>query len=87
MAAWQLPELRRGPDNDAEPAAADIPAIDADVNTGQLLAAQPPQVLAMHDPSHGNQVRSRSREPPRRNQELGRGQDAHHDSMGTCGAR
>jgi len=26
----------------------------------------------MHDPSHGNQVRSCSREPPRRNQYLGR---------------
>jgi hypothetical protein len=26
------------------------------------------------------------REPPRGNQDLGLGQDAHHDSMGTCGA-
>ena len=41
----------------------------------------------MHDPSHGSQVRSCSREPPRGDQYLGRGQDAHHDSMGTCGAR
>jgi hypothetical protein len=32
-------------------------------------------------------VRSCSREPPRGNQYLGWGQDAHHDSMGTCGAR
>ena len=87
LAAWQLPEPRRGPDDDAEPAAADIPAIDADVDSGELIAAQLPQVLVMHDPSHGSQVRSCSREPPRGNQYLGRGQDAHHDSMGTCGAR
>jgi hypothetical protein len=31
-------------------------------------------------------VRSCSREPPRSNQDLGRGQDAHHDSMSTYGA-
>jgi hypothetical protein len=31
-------------------------------------------------------VRSCSREPPRGDQYLVRGQDAHHDSMGTCGA-
>jgi hypothetical protein len=55
--------------------------------TGELIAAQLPQVLGMHDPSHGNQVRSCSREPPRGNQDLGWGQDAHHDSMGTRGAR
>ena len=71
----------------AEPAAADVPAIDADVDAGQLIAAQLPQVLVMHDPGHGSQVRSYSREPPRRDQDLGRGQDAHHDSMGTCGAQ
>ena len=41
-AAWQLPEPRRGPDDDAEPAAADIPAVDADVDAGELLAAQLP---------------------------------------------
>ena len=87
LAASQLPEPRRGPDDDAEPAAADIPAIDADVDSGELIAAQLPQILAMHDPSHGSQVRPCSREPPRGNQDLGRGQDAHHDSMGTCGAR
>ena len=81
------PSPRRGPDDDAEPAAADIPAIDADVDSGELIAAQLPQVLVMHDPSHGSQVRSCSREPPRGDQYLGRGQDAHHDSMGTCGAR
>ena len=37
--------------------------------------------------SDGSQVRPCSREPPRGNQYLGRGQDAHHDNMGTCGAR
>ena len=31
----------------------------------ELLAAQLPQVLVMHDPSHGSQVRSCSGEPPR----------------------
>ena len=34
------------------------PAIDADVDAGQLIAAQLPQVLVMHDPGHGSQVRS-----------------------------
>ncbi len=87
LAAWQLPEPRRGPDDYAEPAAADIPSVDPDVDSGELIAAQPPQVLLMDDPSHGSQVRSYSREPPRGNQDLSRGQDAHHDSMGTCGAR
>jgi hypothetical protein len=75
------------PDDHAEPSAADIPAIDADVDAGELIAAQLRQVLAMHDPSNGSQVRSCSRQPPRGNQYLGRGQDAHHDNMGTCGAR
>ena len=78
---------RRGPDDYAEPAAADIPAVDADVDSGELIAAQLPQVLVMHDPSHGSQMGSCSHEPPRGNQYLGRGQDAHHDSMGTCRAR
>jgi hypothetical protein len=32
-------------------------------------------------------VRSYSGEPPRGNQYVRRGQDVHHDSMGTCGAR
>lgn len=86
-ATWQLPKPWRGPDDDAEPAAADIPAVDADVDSGQLIAAQLPQVVGMHDASYGNQVRSRSREPPRGDQYLGPGEDAHHDSMGTCGAR
>ncbi len=87
LAAWQLPEPRRGADDDAEPAAADIPAIDADIDSPELIAAQLPQVLVMHDASDGSQVRSCFREPPRGNQYLGRSQDAHHDSMGTCGAR
>ncbi|MGH3265993.1 MAG: hypothetical protein ACRDNS_28830, partial [Trebonia sp.] len=32
---------------------------------GELIAAQPPRVLVMHDPGHGSQVQSCSREPPR----------------------
>ena len=39
LAASQLPEPRRGPDDHAEPAAADIPAVDADVDAGELIAA------------------------------------------------
>ena len=35
----QLPEPRRGPDDHAEPAAADIPAGDADVDSGELITA------------------------------------------------
>ena len=35
--------------------------------------AQLPQALLVHDPSYDSQVRSRSREPPRGNQYLGRG--------------
>ena len=87
LAAPLLPGPRRGPDDHAEPAAADVPAVDADVDSGELIAAQLPQVLRMHDASHGSQVRSCPGEPPRRDQDLGRGQDAHHDSMGTGGAR
>jgi hypothetical protein len=87
LAASQLPGPRRGPDDQAEPAAADIPAVDADVDSGEFIAAQLPQVLVMHDASHGSQVRSCSREPSRGAQYLSRGEDAHHDSMGTCGAR
>ena len=41
----------------------------------------------MHDASDGSQVRSYSREPPRGDQYLSRGEDAHDDSMGTYGAR
>jgi hypothetical protein len=87
LTGWQLPGSRRGSDNDAEPAAADIPAIDADVHSGELIAAQPPQVLVVHDASDRNQVGPCSREPLRGNQDLGPGQDAHHNSMGTRGAR
>jgi hypothetical protein len=87
LAASQFPGPRRGSDDHTEPAAADIPAIDADVDSGEFFAAQLPQVLVMRDASHGCHVRSCSREPPRGNQDLGRGQDAHHDSMGTNGAR
>ncbi len=36
----------------------------------------------MHDASDGSQVGSCSLEPPRGNQDLSRGQDAHHNSMG-----
>jgi hypothetical protein len=38
----------------------------------------------MHDPRHGSHVRSCSREQARGNEYLGRGQDAHHHSMGTA---
>jgi hypothetical protein len=87
LAASQLPEPRRGPDDYTEPAAADIPAPGADVDAGELIAVQLPQVLLMHDASHGSQVRPCCCELPRGNQDLGRGKDAHHDSMGTCSGR
>jgi hypothetical protein len=87
LAASQLPGPRRGPDGHAEPATADVPAVDPDVDSGELIAAQLPQVLLSHDASDGSQVRSCSREPPRGDQDLGRGEDAHPDSMGTYGAR
>jgi hypothetical protein len=87
LTARQLPGRRRGPDDDAEPAAADIPAVDADVEPGELIATQLPQVLLMHDASDGSQMRSCSREPPRGNQDLSRSKDAHHNSMSTGGAR
>jgi hypothetical protein len=54
LAVWQLPGPRRGPDHDAEPAAADIPAAGADVDSGELITAQLPQVLVMHDASDGS---------------------------------
>ncbi len=87
LTAPQLPESRRGPDDDAEPAAADVPAVDADVDPGELTTAYLPEVLRVHDASESSQVRSCSRQSSRGNQDLGRGQDAHHNSMGTCGAR
>ena len=87
FAAPQSSEPWCGHHDHAEPAAADIPAVRADVHTGELITAQPPKVLTMHDASHRSQIWSCSREPPRGNQCLGRGQDAHHDSMSTCGTR
>jgi hypothetical protein len=63
------------------------PAVDTNIESGELSAAQPPQVLGMHDASESSQVGPCSREPPRGNQYLSRGQDAHHHTMGTCGAR
>jgi hypothetical protein len=49
--AWSglLPGLMRG--RGAEPAATDIPAIDADVDTSEFLAAQLPQVLVVTIPA------------------------------------
>ena len=41
-----------------------------------------PQVLVMREASDGTQVGPCSRESPRGNQYLGRGEDAHHASMG-----
>ena len=87
LAAPQLPGPWCGPDDHTEPAAADIPAVDADVDPCELSAAQQPQVLGMHDAGDGSQVGPCSGEPPRGNQDLRRGQDAHHTSMGTCSAR
>jgi hypothetical protein len=63
------------------------PAVDTDVESGELIAAQLPLVLLMHDASQSSQAGSCSGEPPRGNQDLSWGQDAHHNSMGTCGAR
>jgi hypothetical protein len=76
-----------GPDDDAEPAAADIPAVDTDVEAVELTTAYLPEVLRVHDASQSSQMLPCSRQPPRGNQDLSRGQDAHHNSMGTCGAR
>ena len=87
LAAPQLPGPRRGPDDHPEPAAADIPAVDTDVDSGELITAQLPQVLVMHDASDGSQMGPCSREPSRDNQYLSRGKDAHHNSMSTGGAR
>jgi hypothetical protein len=42
----------------------------------ELIAAQLPQVVAMHDASDGSQMGSGSGEPPRGNQDLGRVQDS-----------
>ena len=58
------------------------PAVGTDIESGELIAAQLPQVLVMHDARDGSQMG-----PSRGNQNLHRGQDAHHNSMGTYGAR
>ena len=87
LAAPQFPKPRRGPDDHAEPAAADVPAVDVHVGSGELIAAQLPQVLLMHEASDRHHVRPCSREPPRGDQYLGRGENAHHDSMSTYGVR
>jgi hypothetical protein len=42
LAARQLSAPSRGPNDHAEPAAADIPAVDTDVDTGELSAAHNP---------------------------------------------
>ena len=87
LAAGQFPGPRRGPDHDAEPAAADIPAASLYVDSGELSTAHLPQVLGMQDFRDRNHVGPCSREPPRGKHDLGRGQDAHHISMGTPDAR
>ncbi len=51
----QLPEPRRGPEDHTEPAAANIPAVSVDVDTGELITAQLPQILGMHDASEDSQ--------------------------------
>ena len=43
--------------------------------------------LAHDDEARAIGERPCPREPPRGNEDLGRGQDAHHDSMGMRGAR
>ena len=55
-------------------------------STPELIAAQLRQVLVMHGASDGGQVRSCSGQPQGGDQDLGRGQDAHLDSMGRHGA-
>jgi hypothetical protein len=87
LARPQFPRPRRGPDDHAEPAAADVPAVDIDVDPGELIAAELPYVLVMHDAGHGRQVGSCPGEPPRGNHYLGGGQRTHHHSMSTCRAR
>ena len=82
-----VPGPRRGPDHDAEPAAADIQP-SAPTST--------PVSSALHSchrfsgctmPATTTTAGTCSHEPPRGNQDLGRCQDAHHISMGTPGAR
>ena len=87
LATLQRSEPWRGHDDDAKPSAADIPAVAADVDSGELIAAQLPQVLVMHDASDGSEVWSCARESSRGNQRLGRVEDGHNYRMGTCGTR
>jgi hypothetical protein len=70
-----LPRPRRGADHDAEPAAADISTVDADVDSGahRVTAATDRRE---HEAGDGSQARSCSREPPGGNQDLGRSEDA-----------
>jgi hypothetical protein len=82
-----VPKAAAWPDDYAEPAAADVPAFEADIDSGKFITAELPQILMMHDASNGHHVGSCSRESPRRDQYFGRGENAHHDSMSTCGAR
>src|SRR6185437_13067790 len=56
LAAWQLPGPGHGRDDDTEPAAADVPAVDPDVDSGELIAALLPQPLLVRDRGHGSQV-------------------------------
>ena len=56
LTAPQFPGPGRGLDDHAEPAAANIPAVNTDIDPGELIAAQPPHVLGMHDASHGRQM-------------------------------
>jgi hypothetical protein len=65
----------------------DVAPTTADVDSGELTPAQPPQLVRMHNASDSHEVRSCSRDPPRGDQYLGRSEDAHHDSMGTYAAR
>ena len=85
LAASQLSEPWRGHDHNAKPSTADIPAVAADVGSGELIAAQLPQVLVMHDASDGSEIWSCARESSCGNQRLGRIEDGHNDSMGMCG--
>jgi hypothetical protein len=56
LAVRQLPDPWRGPDDHTEPAAADVPAVDAHLDPSELSAARQPQILLIHDASDGSQV-------------------------------
>ena len=49
-------------DNHPEPPAADVPAIYAHVDPGELIAAQAPEVVGMHDSSNRADLRLQPRE-------------------------